>query len=89
MKKLLFIRENIKEISIQKDVHTLIGYVLKYNEQNQEHKDFISAINAIFYPNRYERYNYIYDNVWDYLEKCIFCKLFTCDYLEKRELNLE
>ena len=144
LKKLLFIRENIKKIGIEKDENTLIGYVLNYNEQNQEHKEFISAINAIFYPNRYERYNYIYDNVCDYLDsyfygknlcdfknnkcgekrntdsdtgcchhfktkwlgpfsklvlcehlkkdytcgaKCISCKLFTCDYLEKKGIK--
>lgn len=48
LKKLLFIKENFKRIGIKKDGNTLIGYVLNYNEQNQEHKDFISAINAIF-----------------------------------------
>lgn len=144
LKKLLFIRENIKKIGIEKDENTLIGYVLNYNEQNKAHKDFISAINAIFYPNRYERYNYIYDNVCNYLDsyfygknlcdfknnkcgekrntdsdtgcchhfktkwlgpfsklvlcehlkkdytcgaKCISCKLFTCDYLEKKGIK--
>ena len=112
----------------------------------QKQKDFILAINAIFFNTRYERYNYIYDTVCEYLDsyfyeknlcdfknnkcgekkntssttgcchhfkykalgplsklvlceylkddytcgaKCISCKLFTCDYLEKKELNLE
>ena len=64
----------------QMKVGELINNTLKdYNEQNKDHKDFISAINAIFYPNRYERYNYIYDNVCDYLDSYFYGKN-LCDF---------
>lgn len=148
LKKLLLIKNIISKSKIiigeQKDSTTLLGYIINYDEDNQEHNDFILAINAIFYKTRYERYNYIYDSVCEYLDgffygknlcdfknnkcgekrntssttgcchhvkikwlgplskmvlcehlkedytcgaKCISCKLFTCDYLEKRGIK--
>ncbi len=148
LKKLLFIKKIIlkskMEIGIQKDSKKLLGYVINYDENNKRQNDFILAINAIFYNTRYERYNYIYDTVCNYLDsyfygkdlcdfpnnkcgekrntssltgcchhfrikclgpltklvlceylkedytcgaKCISCKLFTCDYLEKKGIK--
>lgn len=148
LKKLLFIKKIILkskiEIGIQKDSKKLLGYVINYDENNKRQNDFILAINAIFYNTRYERYNYIYDTVCNYLDsyfygknlcdfqnnkcgekrntssltgcchhfrikclgpltklvlceylkedytcgaKCISCKLFTCDYLEKKGIK--
>lgn len=131
------------EVGVLEDSKILIGYVINYDENNKEHNEFISAVNAIYYNSRYDRYNYIYDNVCNYLDnffygknlcdfknnkcgekrntssltgcchhfkpkwlgpispklvlcehlnnknytcdaKCISCKLFTCDYLEKK-----
>lgn len=148
LKKLLFIKNFIKKI--KKEIGTLenekkiIGYIINYEDTNKDHNDFILAINAIFYDTKYERYNYIYDTVCDYLDgyfygknlcdfkdnkcgekrntssttgcchhykvkwlgpfskfilcehlkedytcgaKCISCKLFTCDYLEKKGIK--
>lgn len=132
------------EIGIKDNSKILLGYILNYDKNNKEQNDFILAINAILYNTKYERYNYIYDTVCDYLDsyfygknlcdfknnkcgekvntssltgcchhfknkllgpfsklvlceylnkdytcsaKCISCKLFTCDYLEKKGIK--
>lgn len=149
LKRLLLIKKVIYKINIKigipTDTKILLGYIINYDEESKQQKDFISAINAIFYNSRYERYNYIYDTVCDYLDsyfygknlcdfkdnqcgekrnttsltgcchhfknkwlgpigsklvlcehlkedytcgaKCISCKLFTCDYLEKKGIK--
>lgn len=146
LRKLLKIRNTIKitkkKLGKNENDKRIIAYILNYNENNKNHHDFILAINAIFHNTRYERYNYIYDTVCDYLDgffygknlcdfkdtkcgekrntsslvgcchhykykilgplskfvlcehlnqethscdaKCLSCKLFTCDYLEKK-----
>lgn len=145
LRKLLFIKRILllthTEIGLLKDSKKCIGYLVNYDNNNKKHNDFILGINAILYNSRYERYNYIYDTVCDYLDsffygknlcdfkdnkcgekrntsstigccrhykikwlgpftkfvkcehltenytcgaKCIGCKLFTCDYLEKK-----
>lgn len=145
--KSLIFKLKIK-IGILENDRTLLGYVINYNKNNKEHNDFIAAVNAIFYNNRYDRYNYIYDNVCNYLDnffygknlcdfkdnkcgekrntssvtgcchhfkpkwlgplspkmvlcehlnkvnytcdaKCLPCKLFTCDYLEKKGVKFK
>ena len=67
LKKILFLKIIVSttkiEIGISNNSKTLLGYIINYNENNKEQKDFILAINAIFYANKYERYNYIYDTV--------------------------
>lgn len=139
-------KSEIKEVEMKKsgtesNLKIQIGFLLNYDENNKNHIEFISAINAILYDNKFQRYNYIYDTVCDYLDnffygknlcdfkenqcgekrgttsrigcchhfkvkwlgpftklvpcehlkedytcgaKCIGCKLFTCDYLEKK-----
>ena len=149
LKKLLFVRKrkfkDKSKIGIQKDSKVLLGYVLNYDDNNKKHKDFIMAINAIFYNNRFKMYNYIYDTACEYLDsffygknlcdfknnrcrngdaktltgccahfrvkwlgpltknvvcehlgkdghctaKCIACKLFTCDYLQKQGIKFK
>lgn len=83
LKHLLFIKakmltKNVK-IGVPKDSKTLLGYIINYNKNNKEQNDFISAINAIFYNNRYDRYSYIYDTVCDYLDKFFYGKN-LCDF---------
>ncbi len=148
LKRLLFIKNIASKINIEigtlENNKKIIGYLINFNSTNQEHNDFIQAINAIFYNTKYERYNYIYDTVCNYLDnyfygknlcdfknnkcgekmntssitgcchhfknkwigplsklvlceylkedytcgaKCISCKLFTCDYLEKKGIK--
>lgn len=152
LKNLLHIKKVISKTKVQMGCQdkakVLLGYVVNYNENDKKQTDFILAINAIFYNTRYERYNYIYDTVCDYLDsffygknlcdfkknrcgekrnvksdsnigcchhyknkllgpllpnnfvscehlkedytcgaKCIGCKLFTCDYLEKKGIK--
>jgi len=147
LKKLLFIKKKyINKIGILENSKILLGYIINYDKNNQDHNDFILAINAIFFKTRYERYNYIYDTVCDYLDnffygknlcdfknnkcgekrntssttgccnhfkhkwlgplsklvlcehlkedfscgtKCISCKLFTCDFLEKKGIKFK
>lgn len=142
LRKLLLIKKiYISKIGVIENSKKLLGFVINYDEYDKAQNDFILAINAIFYATRYERYNYIYDTVCDYLDnyfygknlcdfknnkcgekrntssvtgcchhfkykslgpigklvlceylsedytcsvKCISCKLFTCDYLEKK-----
>lgn len=149
LKKLLHIRNKLlkttTKIGQENNSKIFLGKLVNYNN-TKEQNDFISALNAIFYPTKYERYNYIYDTVCDYLDsffygknlcdfknnqcgekkgttsyigcchhyknkllgpllpnnlipceylkedhtcgaKCIGCKLFTCDYLEKKGIK--
>lgn len=148
LKKLLFGKNVISkkkiEIGNKQGDEILLGYILNYDENSKQQKEFISGINAVFYKKRSERYNYIYDAACDYLDsffygknlcdfkdnkcgekrntisltgcchhfkikkwpfsklvqceyldkntykcnaKCIGCKLFTCDYLEKKGIK--
>ena len=57
----------------------LLGYIVNYNEQDKNHKEFITGINAIFYSNKEEMYNYIYDNVCAYLDSFFYGKN-LCDF---------
>lgn len=135
------------EIGVNDNGKRLIGYLFNYDKENKDHNDFILGINAILCNTRYERYDYIYDTVCDYLDnyfygknlcdfknnkcgekrntssnvgcchhfktkalgplsklvlceylnketytcdaKCISCKLFTCDYLEKKGIKFK
>ena len=151
LKKLLFFK-NIamkmkKKIGIDEKERRIVVYIINFNEKSEFQKEFISGINAVFYNTKYERYNYIYDTVCDYLDgyfygknlcdfqnnkcgekrntssttgcchhfkhktlgpfsklvlceylnkenytcdaKCLSCKLFTCDYLEKKGIKFK
>lgn len=152
LKKLLRIKKILvkskKQIGKQEGNKIVICYIINYDQNNKLQNDFILGINAIFFNSRYERYNYIYDTVCEYLDnsfygknlcdfknnkcgekrltnsnscigccnhykikllgplltnnltpceylkedytcgaKCIGCKLFTCDYLEKKRIK--
>lgn len=83
LKKLLHIK-NIaarmkKEFGIMEKEKRIIAYAINFDENNQNHNDFISGINAIFYKTRYERYNYIYDAVCNYLDSYFYGKN-LCDF---------
>ena len=95
LKKLLNIKKitsRIKiKIGVQQDSKILLGYIVNYKESNKQQNDFILAINAICYKTRYERYNYIYDTVCDYLDSYFYGKN-LCDFKnnqcgEKRNTN--
>ena len=83
LKKLLSIKNIIKrtkiEIETKNENENLLGYILNYNEENEQQNSFILAINAIFYDTRYERYNYIYDTVCNYLDNFFYGKN-LCDF---------
>lgn len=83
LKKLLYIKQKLSkrnvEIGIKEESKILLGYILNYNEKSKEQKEFISAIDAIFYNTRFERYNYIYDTVCDYLDSYFYGKN-LCDF---------
>lgn len=83
LKKLLHLKRLSKflkiEIGIQEDSKIKIGNLINYDKDNLQHNEFISAINAILYKNRYEMYNYIYDTVCDYLDSFFYGKN-LCDF---------
>ncbi len=85
LKKLLFIKKMKSEnrIGIKEDSKILLGYIINYDKDNKNHNDFILAINAIFYKTRYERYNYIYDTVCDYLDSFFYGKN-LCDFKDNQ-----
>ena len=85
LRKLLFIKKifSKNKIGIKETEKTFLGYVLNYDENNKDYKDFITAINAIFYNTKYERYNYIYDTVCDYLDGYFYGKN-LCDFKDNQ-----
>ncbi len=87
LKKLLFIKKiltlNNFKIGISEGSKDCIGYLINYDKNNKSHNDFISGINAILYNTRYERYNYIYDTVCNYLDNC-FCNQHLCDFKDNK-----
>ncbi len=149
LKHFMKIKKRMKKIPIGKNENgkKTIGYIINYDKNNIKHQEFIQAINAILFDTKYDRYEYIYDTVCDYLDgyfygknlcnfkdnkcgekrntksaigccrhprimklgpltrlvqceylnkenytcdaKCISCKLFTCDYLEKKGIKFK
>lgn len=85
LRKLLFIKKFISKnkVGIKEKSKILIGYILNYDDNNKEQNDFISAINAVFYNTRYERYNYIYDTACDYLDSYFYGKN-LCDFKDSQ-----
>lgn len=78
LKKLLLNKKKIK-YGISSENKVLLGFVENYDKTNIKHREFIQSINAIFYKTRYERYNYIYDEVCKYLDNCFYGKN-LCDF---------
>ena len=87
LKKTLLVKKIISrtktEIGQPNELKILLGYIINYDKKNKEHNDFILAINAIFYPTKYKRYNYIYDNVCNYLDS-YFYKKNLCDFKDNK-----
>lgn len=87
LKNLLFIKKIVpkkkKQIEISKDSKILLGYIMNYEENNKQQNEFLLGINAIFFNTRYERYNYIYDTVCDYLDDCFYGKN-LCDFKDDK-----
>ena len=81
-------KSEIKEVEMKKsgtesNLKIQIGFLLNYDENNKNHIEFISAINAILYDNKFQRYNYIYDTVCDYLDNFFYGKN-LCDFKENQ-----
>ena len=151
LKQLLLIKNIISKLKINcgkmEENKNVIAYIVNYDGKNKDYNDFILCLNAIFQNTRYNRYNYIYDTVCNYLDsyfygknlcdfknnkcgekrntssttgcchhfkhkflgplsklvlceylnsenhtcdaQCISCKLFTCDYLEKKGIKFK
>lgn len=68
------ILRNLLKIKRSKNFGNKLGYIINYDNNNMEQTQFIQAINAIFYKTRYERYNYIYDTVCEYLDGFFYGK---------------
>lgn len=84
LKKLLFIKQilslNHFKIGLLEGSQKCIGYLINYDKNSNQHHDFILGINAILYKTRYERYNYIYDTICNYLDSFFMEK--TCVILK-------
>lgn len=88
LRKLFNIKKIVKLYKIelgllQENSKRKIGYLINYDKNDNNQNDFILAINAIFYKNRYERYNYIYDTVCDYLDEFFYGKN-LCDFKDNK-----
>ncbi len=59
--------------------NNIVAYIFNFDNNNVEQKNFISALNAIFQKNKFERYNYIYDTVCEYLDSYFYGKN-LCDF---------
>lgn len=81
LRKLLFVKKVMKkkEIGLHENSKILLGYIINYNEKNKKQNDFILGLNAIFYNTRYDRYEYIYDSVCEYLDGYFYGKN-LCDF---------
>lgn len=83
LKRVLFIKniaiKTKKRIGANRGEKNIVAYISNFNETNKEQQEFVSGIRAVFYNNRYERYNYIYDAVCDYLDGYFYGKN-LCDF---------
>lgn len=131
-------------IGFESNKKHVVAFLCNFNQCNQHHIDFINCLNATLYNNKVDMYNYIYDEVCEFLDrqfseknlcdfkddrcaykrgtsctvgccrhfkikllpltklvtceylknksctaKCISCKLFTCDYLQKNGVKFK
>lgn len=87
LKRILHIKKiaqkNNLEIGITDGSKRKIGYIMHYDSKDKEQTDFILAVNAILYNSRYERYNFIYDTVCEYLDSCFYGKN-LCDFKDNK-----
>ena len=84
LKKLLLIKKiYIKNFEKKEKEKNIIAYIINFNKDCTEQKDFISGIDAIFFNTRYERYNYIYDTVCNYLDNYFYGKN-LCDFKDNK-----
>lgn len=88
LKRLLFIKSVANKAKIEigtklENEKNFLGYIINYDDRDKDYNDFITGIIAIFHNTKYERYNYIYDTVCNYLDSFFYGKN-LCDYLEKK-----
>ena len=88
IKRILHIKVLIKlhtvKIGIEEKTDEVkLGYVINYDKNNERQNEFILAINAIFFKTRYDRYNYIYDTVCNYLDSYFYGKN-LCDFQDNK-----
>lgn len=56
-----------------------IGYIVNYDKNDEKQHEFIQAINAILFDTKYDKYEYIYDTVCNYLDGYFYGKN-LCDF---------
>lgn len=76
--KNIAIRMN-KKFGVEEDNKKIIAYIVNLNKNDINQMNFIYGINAVLYNNKYERYNYIYDTVCNYLDGYFYGKN-LCDF---------
>lgn len=85
LKKLLALKNSRKKLKFGKKENSkiLLGYIVNYEKENENQANFIAGINAIFFNTKYERYNYIYTTVCDYLDDVFYGKN-VCDFVNDK-----
>ena len=79
LKRLLFIKNIVNKTKVEigtklENEKILLGYIINYDDRDKDQNDFITGIIAVFYNTKYERYNYIYDTVCNYLDSFFYGK---------------
>ena len=80
IKKFLRLKKNLLK---KYNISQIYAEIYNYNVENKKQKDFIDAINAIMQSNKKDMYNFIYDNVCNYLDK-FFVEENLCDFKDDR-----
>lgn len=70
-------RCNVK-IGIQNDNKTIIAKISDYADNEEKYKDIITAINAIQFTEKEQKYNYLYDKICEYLDNEFITKSICC-----------
>ena len=70
MKNIIKIKKYARKnnIGIKQGNEILIGVLKNYNKDNNFQREIIYSINAIFFDNVQEKYEYIYDKICEYLD---------------------
>lgn len=84
IRKILKLRKKVvKNKKIENDKNGIIFNVFNFDENNEKHKSFINALNAILRDDKRKMYEYIYDSVCDYLDNCFYGKN-LCDFKDNK-----
>ena len=70
-------------IGIENGDNHVVAFLYNFNQSNQHHIDFINCLKATLYNNKVDMYNYIYDEVCEFLDRQ-FLERNLCDFKDDR-----